>query len=95
MLCNIAEELEGNIFPSSYDSSFYSSRERETKSDDKAGSNNNNDNKVIEDKGIVAPIYSILNKAIFLFIVTSIKVYVGGNIYTNSLLSFYIILGVQ
>lgn len=94
LLRDIAEELEGITFPSSHDSSFCSSREKEAESDDEADSDDDNNKEVTEDEGIVAPMHSTLNRAVFLFIVASIKVHVGGNIYINSLLSFCAILGV-
>ena len=97
MLRDVAEELEGDAFPSSHDSGFCSSRGRKAaESDNKASSDNNDDddNKAIDDEGVAAPLHSALNRAVFLFIVASIKAHVGGNIYTNSLLCFYAVLGV-
>lgn len=49
MLYTVIEELEGDTFPSSYNSGFYSNRDRESKSNNKVSSNNNNNKEAIED----------------------------------------------
>lgn len=95
LLRDVAEELEGDIFPSSHDSGFCSGRERDAESDDEASSDDDDEEEVTADEGIVTPTYGALDRAVFLFIVASIKVHVGGNVYTNSLLSFCAALGVQ
>ncbi|RSL86277.1 hypothetical protein CDV31_016422, partial [Fusarium ambrosium] len=98
LLHDVAEELEGDAFPSSHDSGFCSGRERETvETDDEAGSDSDGDDGdgELEDEGVIAPLHSALDRAVFSFMVASIKVHVGGNVYTNSLLSFCAALGVQ
>lgn len=97
MLYNIIGELEGVVFSSSYNSGFYSSREREVdESDSNISSNkdNNSSKREVDNEDIAALLYSILNRAVFLFISALVKVYIGGNIYINILLSFCIVLGI-
>ncbi|CAI6097694.1 unnamed protein product [Clonostachys chloroleuca] len=98
LLYNITGELEGVVFSSSYNSSFCSSREREVdKSDSDIGSDEDNDSskREVDNKDIAALPYSILNRAVFLFISALIKVYISGNMYMNVLLSFCIVLGIR
>jgi hypothetical protein len=47
------------------------------------------------DEGMTSPLQDALDRAVFRFIVASIKTHVGGNVYTNSLLCFCAALGIK
>ncbi|GKU09242.1 unnamed protein product, partial [Fusarium langsethiae] len=47
------------------------------------------------DEGLTSPLQDALDRAVFRFIVASIKTHVGGNVYTNSLLCFCAALGIK
>jgi hypothetical protein len=98
LLYDIAGELEGVVFSSSYNSGFCSSREREVdESDGEVGSDEDDDSseREVDDEDMAALPHSILNRAIFLFISASVKAHVGGNVYMNALLSFCVVLGIR
>ncbi|KAL3588256.1 hypothetical protein FPOAC2_14155 [Fusarium poae] len=46
-------------------------------------------------EGLTSPLQDALDRAVFRFIVASIKTHVGGNVYTNSLLCFCAALGIK
>ncbi|KAL6366266.1 hypothetical protein LRP88_00111 [Fusarium phalaenopsidis] len=91
LLCDIVDELEGDGFPSSHDSGFCSGRDREDESDD----DDEDDDEATDDEGITAQQHGALDRAVYLFIVASIKAHVGGNAYTNPLLCFCAALGIR
>jgi hypothetical protein len=107
LLHDVVEELERDGVPSSHDSGFYGGREREAKSEDE-GKDKDKDKDTDEDKddddsdedergdeGITSSQHGALDRAVFNFIVASIKTHVGGNTYTNSLLCFCAALGIK
>jgi hypothetical protein len=89
LLHDVGEEIEGDAFPSSRDSGFCSGRNIDTDDEEE-----DEDEEVgeceeeIDDGGISSPVHNALDRAIFRFIVSSIKTEVGGNAYTNPLLCF-------
>jgi hypothetical protein len=92
LLRDVVDELEGDGFPSSHDSGFCSGRDREDESDD--DDDDDDDDEAMDNEGIIAPQYRALDRAVYLFIVASIKAYVGGNVYMNPLLCFCVALGI-
>ncbi|RYC77724.1 hypothetical protein BFJ63_vAg19402 [Fusarium oxysporum f. sp. narcissi] len=96
LLHDVDEELEGDTFPSSRDSGFCSGRNVDTDDEEE-----DEDEEVgeceeeIDDGGISSPVHNALDRAIFRFIVSSIKTEVGGNAYTNPLLCFCAALGIR
>jgi hypothetical protein len=99
LLQDITEELERDRVPSSHDSRFFSSRERQAKNKDEDGDEYQDDDDSDEDErgdeGITRSLDGALDRAVFNFIVASIKTHVGGNTYTNSLLCFCAALGIK
>ncbi|CAG9950090.1 unnamed protein product [Clonostachys rosea f. rosea IK726] len=98
LLYNVAGELEGVAFSSSYDSGFCSGREREVdESDGEVGSDKDNDSseREVDNEDVAALPHSVLDRAVFLFISASVKAHVGGNVYINTLLSFCAALGIR
>ncbi|EXK25161.1 hypothetical protein FOMG_18164 [Fusarium oxysporum f. sp. melonis 26406] len=96
LLHDVDEELEGDTFPSSRDSGVCSGRNVDTDDEEE-----DEDEEVgeceeeIDDGGISSPVHNALDRAIFRFIVSSIKTEVGGNAYTNPLLCFCAALGIR
>ncbi|EXL40287.1 hypothetical protein FOCG_17175 [Fusarium oxysporum f. sp. radicis-lycopersici 26381] len=107
LLHDVAEELESDRVPSSHDSGFFSGRERQAKDKDEEedgdgdgdGDEYQGDDDSDEgeqgDEGMTSPLQDALDRAVFRFIVASIKTHVGGNTYTNSLLCFCAALGIK
>ncbi|EXK77042.1 hypothetical protein FOQG_18233 [Fusarium oxysporum f. sp. raphani 54005] len=111
LLHDVAEELESDRVPSSHDSGFFSGRERQAKDKDEDededgdgdgdgdGDEYQDDDDSDEgeqgDEGMTSPLQDALDRAVFRFIVASIKTHVGGNTYTNSLLCFCAALGIK
>ncbi|GKU07275.1 unnamed protein product [Fusarium langsethiae] len=110
LLDDLAEELEADWVVSIYDSEFHSSKEIEgkkkdqDKDEDRDGDgdgdeyqdDDNSDHEGEQDgEGITSPRQDALDRAVFRFIVASIKTHVGGNTYTNSLLCFCAALGIK
>jgi superfamily II DNA helicase RecQ len=93
LLRDVVDELEGDGFPSSHDSGFCSGRGREDESDD--DDDEDEDDEATDDEGMTAPQHGALDRAVYLFIVASIKAHVGGNAYTNPLLCFCAALGIR
>ncbi|CAI6088681.1 unnamed protein product [Clonostachys chloroleuca] len=88
LLCDVAGELEGVAFSSSYDSGFCSGREREVdESDGEVGSDEDDDSgeREVDDEDVAALPHSALDRA----------AHVGGNVYMNALLSFCAALGIR
>jgi hypothetical protein len=96
LLSDVDEELEGDVFPSSGDSRFCSGRNVDTDDEEE-----DEDEEVgeceeeIDDGGISSLVHNVLDRAIFQFIVSSIKTGVSGNVYMNPLLYFCAALGVR
>lgn len=95
LLHDIVEELEGNRVPSSHDSGFYSGREREANSEDEDEDGDDGDEDERGGEGMTNSPHGELDRAVFNFIMASIKTHVGGNIYINSLLCFCVSLGIK
>ncbi|KAK7583650.1 hypothetical protein V3481_012931 [Fusarium oxysporum f. sp. vasinfectum] len=101
LLHDVAEELESDRVPSSHDSGFSSGRERQAKDKDEDGDgdeyqdDDDSDEGEQRDEGMTSPLQDALDRAVFRFIVASIKTHVGGNTYTNSLLCFCAALGIK
>ncbi|VTO81898.1 unnamed protein product, partial [Fusarium graminearum] len=107
LLHDIAKELESDRVLSSHNSGFFSGRERQAKDkdEDKDGDrgrdrdeyqdDDDSDEGEQGDEGITSPQQDALDRAVFRFIVASIKTHVGGNTYTNSLLCFCAALGIK
>ncbi|KAL7758415.1 hypothetical protein ACKLNR_010842 [Fusarium oxysporum f. sp. zingiberi] len=101
LLHDVAEELESDRVPSSHDSGFFSGRERQAKDKDGDGDgdeyqdDDNSDDGEQGVEGMTSPLQDALDRAVFRFIVASIKTHVGGNTYMNSLLCFCAALGIK
>ncbi|KAI3572913.1 hypothetical protein IWW34DRAFT_837925 [Fusarium oxysporum f. sp. albedinis] len=108
LLGDVAEELERDRAPSSHDSGFFSGRERQAKDkeeeedeedeEDEDGDEDEDkyqDDGEQENNGMTSPLQDALDRAVFRFIVASIKTHVGGNVYMNSLLCFCAALGIK
>jgi superfamily II DNA helicase RecQ len=108
LLDDLTEELEADWVISRYDSGFHSSKETEGKKKDQDKDedgdgdgdeyqdDDNSDHEGEQDgEGITSPRQDALDRAVFRFIVASIKTHVGGNTYTNSLLCFCAALGIK
>ncbi|PNP73806.1 hypothetical protein FNYG_12856 [Fusarium nygamai] len=96
LLHDIDEELEGDAFPSSRDSGFCSGRNIDTDDEEEDEDEEVSEcEEEIDDGGISSPVHNALDRAIFRFIVSSIKTEVGGNAYTNPLLCFCAALGIR
>lgn len=97
LLQDIADELERDRVPSSHDSGFFSGRERQAtdKDEDEYQDDDNSDKDERGNKGMTSSLDGALDRAVFNFIVASIKTHVGGNVYMNSLLCFCAALGIN
>jgi hypothetical protein len=103
LLHDVIEELERDGVPSSHDSGFFSGREREAKGKDEDKDKDEDEYQDDDDsdederggEGMTSSPHGELDRAVFNFIVASIKTHVGGNIYTNSLLCFCAALGIK
>ncbi|KAI3567873.1 hypothetical protein IWW34DRAFT_874732 [Fusarium oxysporum f. sp. albedinis] len=97
LLQDIADELERDRVPSSHDSGFFSGRERQAtdKDEDEYQDDDNSDEDERGSEGMTSSLDGALDRAVFNFIVASIKTHVGGNVYTNSLLCFCAALGIN
>ncbi|KAH7202853.1 hypothetical protein BKA60DRAFT_657532, partial [Fusarium oxysporum] len=108
LLGDVAEEVERDRAPSSHDSGFFSGRERQAKDkeeeedeedeEDEDGDEDEDkyqDDGEQENNGMTSPLQDALDRAVFRFIVASIKTHVGGNVYMNSLLCFCAALGIK
>ncbi|OBS16938.1 hypothetical protein FPOA_12490 [Fusarium poae] len=106
LLDDLTEELEADWVLSSYDSGFHSGRETEGKKKDQDKDEDGDGDEYQDDdssddeeerggEGITSPRQDALDRAVFRFIVASIKTHVGGNTYTNSLLCFCAALGIK
>jgi hypothetical protein len=107
LLGDVAEELERDRVPNSHGSGFFSGRERQAKDrdedEDEDGDGDGDDYQDDDDsdegeqrdEGMTSPLQDPLDRAVFRFIVASIKTRVGGNVYTNSLLCFCAALGIN
>ncbi|KAJ0360120.1 hypothetical protein COL26b_014168 [Colletotrichum chrysophilum] len=84
LLCDVADELERSSIASSHNHSC-NDQDSEDGADDDAG-----------DEGMYSrKDNDTLDRAVFLFMVASIKTQVGGHIYSNSLLCFCAALGIR
>ncbi|OBS16294.1 hypothetical protein FPOA_13080 [Fusarium poae] len=97
LLQDIADELERDRVPSSHDSGLFSGRERQAtdKDEDEYQDDDNSDEDERGNEGMTSSLDGALDRAVFNFIVASIKTHVGGNVYTNSLLCFCAALGIN
>ncbi|KAJ0357932.1 hypothetical protein COL26b_014517, partial [Colletotrichum chrysophilum] len=78
LLCDVVDELERSSIASGHNNGFRSDQDSEDGADDEAGDEGMDSQKDND----------TLDRAVFLFIVASIKTQVGGHIYSNSLLCF-------
>lgn len=91
LLCDIVDELEkSSRISSSHDSGFCSDQE----SEDEVGEDGT-DEEAEEEGHKHRNDFEALDRAVFLFMVASIKTQVGGNVYSNSLLCFCAALGIR
>ncbi|GKU09950.1 unnamed protein product, partial [Fusarium langsethiae] len=63
--------------------------------EDEYQEDDNSDDGEQVDEGLTSPLQDALDRAVFRFIVASIKTHVGGNVYMNSLLCFCAALGIK
>ncbi|KAK4205959.1 hypothetical protein QBC37DRAFT_393743 [Rhypophila decipiens] len=92
------QELGGDALPSKHDGGLYSGRDSNACSEDggeheKGGQDENEDE--IGDEDTSSPQHSALDQAVLRFIISSIKIHKGGNIYTNLLSCFCAALGIR
>lgn len=84
-----------NPSSSSNDSSFFSSDGSEPRSDeDKALDPTDRAGKGLDKTAVQSQKNTTLDQSVFLYLVQSVKQYIGSNIYSNPLLSFCAALGV-
>ncbi|KAK4205879.1 hypothetical protein QBC37DRAFT_463941 [Rhypophila decipiens] len=89
LLQDIADELERDRVPSSHDSGFSSGRERQAfeKDEDEYPDDDDSDKDERVNEGMTSSLDGALDRAVFHFLVASIKTHVGGNphLYTGML----------
>ncbi|KJZ70468.1 hypothetical protein HIM_10140 [Hirsutella minnesotensis 3608] len=93
LLGDVVGELDRDSFDSTQDSGFFSERDGDDGEDSDDDTDNETDDGAIEPTG--CSVDTMLDWAVYRFLVSSIRQNVGGNVYANPLLAFCAALGIR